>query len=235
MSVLSDLLALQKTDIAISQARHRLAHLPQIEVHAQAAISLAKVKKQIEVATSRHSQAQLEIAQLEIESHQLGVTAERLKKQLRSVIAIREIEALQHEIANSEVSRSLLDDKELELMEVVDALASEIVSLSENEQSESNHLSASRNELEISQISIRQEIQKLDEDRSAISLVIPAKHLADYESKRKHISGGAVAELRGPTCQSCHLDIARGELDAMKKLPADEFPECPNCGCYLVI
>lgn len=235
MSVLSDLLGLQKTDIAISQARHRLAHLPQIEVHAQAVISLAKVKKQIEIATKRHDQAQLEIAQLEIETHQLGVTAERLRKQLRSVIAIREFEALQHEISNCEESRSLLDDKELELMELVDALASEIMSLSESEQFESNHLSTSRNQLELSQIAIRQEIKVLDEHRSAISLVIPARQLADYESKRKHISGGAVAELHGPTCQSCHLDIARGELDAMKKLPADEFPECPNCGCYLVI
>ena len=235
MIVLSDLLALQKTDIAISQARHRLAHLPQIEVHAQAAISLAKVKKEIESAASRHREAQLEIAQLEIETKQLGVTAERLKKQLRSVIAIREIEALQHEIAICEESRSLLDDKELGLMELVDALASEIILLSEKEQSESNHLSVSRNELETSQIAIRQEIQELDERRSAISLVIPGRHLVDYESKRKHISGGAVAELHGPTCQSCHLDIARGELDAMKKLPAEEFPECPNCGCYLVI
>ena len=235
MSVLSDLLALQKTDIAISQARHRLSHLPQIEIHAQAVISLAKVKKEIEVATKRHGQAQLEIAQLEIETHQLGVTAERLKKQLRSVIAIREFEALQHEISNCEESRSLLDDKELELMELVDTLASEKVSLSESEQFEANRLSTAHNELELSQIAIRQEIQVLDEHRSAVSLVIPARHLADYESKRKHISGGAVAELHGPTCQSCHLDIARGELDAMKKLPADEFPECPNCGCYLVI
>ena len=235
MSVLSDLLALQKTDIAIKQARHRLAHLPQLEVHAQSVTALAKVKQQIVVAASRHGEAQLEIAQLEVESHQLDVKAERSKKQLRAVFAIREVEALQHEIANCEVSRSSLDDKELGLMELVDSLASEIESLSEREQSEITRLSASLKELEIGQTAIRQEIQQLDERRSAITLVIPGRNLADYESKRKHISGGAVAELHGPTCQSCHLDIARGELDAMKKLPPDEFPECPNCGCYLVI
>jgi hypothetical protein len=235
MSVLSDLLALQKTDIAISQARHRLAHLPQIEVHAESVSALAKVKQQAEVAASRHSEAQLEIAQLEIESHQLDVKSERSKKQLRSVFAIREVEALQHEIANCEESRSSLDDKELGLMELVDSLASEMESLSESEQSESNRLSASLQELELGQTAIRREIQQLNERRSAITLVIPERHLADYESKRKHISGGAVAELHGSTCQSCHLDIARGELDAMKKLPASEFPECPNCGCYLVI
>lgn len=235
MSVLSDLLALQKIDIAISQARHRLSHLPQIETHARAVAGLAEVQQQTEVAVRRHSEAQLEIASLETESHQLDVKAERLRKQLRTVIAIREVEALQHEIANCEESRSLLDDRELGLLELVDALSSEIATLSASELSASNQLSASLKDLHECQLVIRQEIQLLGERRSATSSVIPDRYLADYENKRKHNSGGAVAELHGSTCQSCHLDIARGELDAMRKLPTDEFPECPNCGCYLVI
>ncbi|MEO5975311.1 MAG: hypothetical protein ABIQ38_08950 [Ilumatobacteraceae bacterium] len=235
MNVLSDLLALQKTDIAISQARHRLSHLSQIDIHARSASEHAEIMQQSEIAVRRHSEAQREIANLETESHQLDVKSERLKKQLRSVIAIREVEALQHEIANCEESRSLLDDRELALLELVDKLSSEIETLRASEQSASNQLSKSLKDLQMSQLVIRQEIQQLVERRSATSSVIPERHLTDYESKRKHISGGAVAELHGSTCQSCHLDIARGELDAMKKLPADEFPECPNCGCYLVI
>lgn len=235
MSVLLDLLALQKTDISISQSRHRLSHLAQIDTHASAVLGLSEVKRQLESAVRRQGDAQLEIANLETESHQLDVKAERLKKQLRSVIAIREVEALQHEIANCEGSRSVLDDRELELLELVDTLSNEIVTLLLSEKSASDQFAASLKDLQDCQSVIRQEINELAERRSAISAVIPERHLTDYESKRKHISGGAVAELHGSTCQSCHLDIARGELDAMKKLPADEFPECPNCGCYLVI
>lgn len=235
MGVLSDLLALQKTDIAISQARHRLAHLPQIAAHKEAVAALASVKQLCVVAKRRHDEAQVEITQLENESHQVDIRAERLKKQLRSVIAPREAEALQHEIADCEAVRGSLDDKELGLMELVEALTSEIESLAEREQVESERVAATLNDLQDIQVSVRHEVQQLEERRSAICLVIPARHLADYENKQRHISGGAVAELRGPTCQSCHLDISRGELDAMKALPADEFPECPNCGCYLVI
>lgn len=235
MSILSDLLALQKTDTAISQARHRLAHLPQIEAHQKAEVVLATTRKQIEVAARRHGQALAEIAQLEVESHQLDVQSERLKKQLRSIVAIREFEALQHEIANCEATRSSLDDRELDLMELVDALASEMESNGQREQIESTRVSELHDELDAAQNVIRLEIQELGERRSSICLVVPERQLLDYESKRKHISGGAVAELHGSTCQSCHLDISRGELDAMKKLAADEFPECPNCGCYLVI
>lgn len=235
MSVLMDLLALQKTDISIKQSRHRLNHLAQIDAHARAVIGIAAVKQQLESAVRRQSEAQLEIAKLETESHQLDVKAERLKKQLRSVIAIREVEALQHEIANCEASRSELDDRELGLLDLVDTLSNEIVTLSAGEQSAAIQLEVSLKELQDSQSVIRQEIQQLGERRSAISAVIPERNLTDYELKRKHILGGAVAELHGSACQSCHLDIARGELDTMKKLPADEFPECPNCGCYLVI
>lgn len=235
MSVLLDLLSLQKTDTAISQARHRLAHLPQIESHQQALASLTTVRNQIEVAARRHVQALADISQLEAESHQLDVDLERLQKQLRSIVAIREFEALQHEIANLQTIRSSLDDKELDLLELVDALASEMESNGKREQMETTNVADLHEELEAAQQVIRNEIQELSERRSAITLVVPERNLLDYESKRKHISGGAVAELRGPTCQSCHLDISKGELDAMKKLPADEFPECPNCGCYLVI
>ncbi len=235
MSVLLDLLSLQKTDTAISQARHRLAHLPQIETHQQALASLNTVRSQIEVAARRHVQALADIAQLEAESHQLDVDLERLQKQLRSIVAIREFEALQHEIANLQTIRSSLDDKELDLLELVDALASEMESNGKREQIETTNVAELHEELEAAQQVIRNEIQELGERRSAISLVVPERNLLDYESKRKHISGGAVAELHGPTCQSCHLDISKGELDAMKKLTADEFPECPNCGCYLVI
>ncbi|MFA5775048.1 MAG: hypothetical protein WC864_06705 [Ilumatobacteraceae bacterium] len=235
MSVLTDLLSLQKTDTAISQARHRLAHLPQIEAHQQALASLTTVRNQIEVAARRHVQAVADIAQLEAESHQLDVDLERLQKQLRTIVAIREFEALQHEIANLQTTRSSLDDKELDLLELVDALASEMESNGKREQTETTYVTELRGELEAAQQVIRNEIKELGERRSAITLVVPERNLLDYESKRKHISGGAVAELHGPTCQSCHLDISKGELDAMKKLPADEFPECPNCGCYLVI
>lgn len=235
MSILTDLLALQKTDIALRQARHRLAHLPQIAAHKEAVAALAGVKQQCVVAVRRQSEAQAEITKLESESRQVDIKAERLKKQLRSVIAPREAEALNHEIADCETVRGSLDDKELDLMELVEALTSEIGTLSERQQIESDLVAASLVALKDIQDVIRQEVQQLEERRSAMCLVIPESQLTDYEHKSKHISGGAVAELLGPTCQSCHLDLSRGERDTMKALPADEFPECPNCGCYLVI
>ncbi len=235
MSALFDLLSLQKTDTGITQANHRLTHLPEIALHKQAAAGLELVKSQMQLAAKQNSHAESEIAKREVESHQVDVRAERLKKQLRTVIAPREAEALQHEISQCELDRSLLDDNELELMGLVETLTAQIAQYALAEAELAAAVAAALTNLRAAHAAVKAEIAELTDRRSAICLVIPARYMTQYEHKRKHISGGAVAELRGPTCQSCHLDISRGELAALKALPPDEFAECPNCDCYLVI
>ena len=235
MSVLIDLLSLQKTDTSIAQANHRLKHLPEIALHKQASAGLELVKSQLLLAIKQNAQVESEIAKCEIESRQVDVRAERLKKQLRTVIAPREAEALQHEIAQCALDRGALDDRELELIGLVESLGTQIAQLSLAEIESVTAVAAAQTTLRATQELVKAEIAELTDRRSAICLVIPERYMAKYEHKRKHISGGAVAELRGSTCQSCHLDISRGELAALKALPPDEFAECPNCDCYLVI
>ena len=235
MTALSDLLSLQKTDTAIAQANHRLTHQPETALYKQAVAGLELVKSQLQLAVKQSAQAESEIAKREVESHQVDVKAERLKKQLRTVIAAREAEALQHEIAQCETDRNALDDKELELMGVVETLTGQIAQYALAEIELGAAVVAALANMRAAQNFVKAEIAELTERRSAICLVIPARYMTQYEHKRKHISGGAVAELHGPTCQSCHLDISRGELAVLKALPPDEFAECPNCDCYLVI
>jgi predicted nucleic acid-binding Zn-ribbon protein len=78
------------------------------------------------------------------------------------------------------------------------------------------------------------EIALLVEQRSAQALVVPQSLMSTYEAKRKHRPDGAVCRLTGPTCGSCHLDISQGEINAMRAMAADEFPECPHCGSFIV-
>ena len=235
MSTLMDLLSLQKTDTGIAQANHRLTHLPEIALHKQAAAGLELVKSQMQLAVKQNAQAEAEITKCDAESRQVDMKAERLKKQMRTVIAPREAEALQHEIAHCGLDRSALDDKELELMGLVETLTAQIAQLALAEAELVEAVAAALTNLRAAKTFVKAEIAELAERRSAICLVVPARYMTQYEHKRKHISGGAVAELHGPTCQSCHLDISRGELAVLKALPTDEFAECPNCDCYLVI
>ncbi|NCZ89472.1 MAG: hypothetical protein EBY93_00860 [Actinobacteria bacterium] len=235
MGALNDLLSVQTTDIELSQAAFRLAHLPEREAFATADAHLRAESARRDGLTAECSQIESEISSLESHSADLDAQVARLEKQLKTVIAPREAEALQHEIAQRRSERSAHDDRELELMEslehkrsMLEDVAREIAASTERREDAARALRAAKGIVEA-------EIARLTEQRSAQALVVPAPLLETYERKRKARPEGAVATLHGPTCGSCHMDLARTEIDALRALPEGEHPECPQCGCFIVL
>jgi predicted nucleic acid-binding Zn-ribbon protein len=234
MTALSDLLAVQTTDIAISQAKHRITHLQETIDRDAARSALAEIDIQIAQCDAEVASATAEITKVDRLSHEHDDKLVKLNKQLKTVIAPREAEALQHEIATVTTERSVLDDRELELMGVVEAAElkkSELVPL---QVSAKSVLASATMALSSAKQQIDAEIAALTEQRSAQSLVVPASLMSTYEAKRKHRPDGAVCRLTGPTCGSCHLDISQGEINSMRAMSESELPECPHCGSFIV-
>jgi hypothetical protein len=167
-------------------------------------------------------------------SHEHDDKLIKLNKQLRTVIAPREAEALQHEIATVTAERSALDDRELDLMGLVETGEMKKSELAPVQASAKSTLAAATMALSSAKQKIDAEIAALTEQRSAQALVVPKSLMSTYEAKRKHRPDGAVCRLNGPTCGSCHLDISQGEINAMRAMPEDEFAECPHCGSFIV-
>lgn len=234
MSVLSDLLAVQTTDISISQAKHRVSHLQETIDRDAAKKALAEIDTQIASCDAEIVAANAEITKVDRLSHEHDDKLIKLNKQLKSVIAPREAEALQHEIATVTTERSALDDRELELMGVVEAAERRKSELAPVQASAKSALASATMALSSAKQKIDAEIAALTEQRSAQALVVPQSLMSKYEAKRKHRPDGAVCRLTGPTCGSCHLDISQGEINSMRAMPADEFPECPHCGSFIV-
>ena len=234
MTVLSDLLAVQTTDIAISQAKHRVTHLQETIDRDAAKRALAEIETQIAQCDAEVASASAEITKVDRLSHEHDDKLVKLNKQLKTVIAPREAEALQHEIATVTAERSALDDRELELMGVVEAAELKKSELAPLHVSAKSVLASATMALSSAKQKIDAEIAALLEQRSAKSLVVPASLLSTYEAKRKHRPDGAVCKLTGPTCGSCHLDISQGEINAMRAMTDSDFPECPHCGSFIV-
>jgi hypothetical protein len=234
MSVLSDLLAVQTTDIAISQAKHRVTHLQETLDRDSAKSALAEIDAQMALCDAEIAAANAEITKVDRLSHEHDDKLVKLNKQLKTVIAPREAEALQHEIATVTTERSALDDRELELMGVVEAAELKKSDLAPLQLSAKSTLASATMALSSAKQKIDAEIAVLLEQRSAQSLVVPQSLMSTYEAKRKHRPDGAVCRLTGPTCGSCHLDISQGEINSMRAMPADELPECPHCGSFIV-
>ena len=234
MTVLSDLLAVQTTDIAISQAKHRVSHLQETVDRDVAKKALAEIDAQISTCDAEIVAANAEITKVDRLSHEHDDKLIKLNKQLKTVIAPREAEALQHEIATVTTERSALDDRELELMGVVEASEQRKSELDPLQISAKSTLASATMALSSAKQKIDAEIAVLTEQRSAQALVVPQSLMTTYEAKRKHRPDGAVCRLTGPTCGSCHLDISQGEINSMRAMQANEFPECPHCGSFIV-
>ncbi|MEI7756724.1 MAG: C4-type zinc ribbon domain-containing protein [bacterium] len=235
MGALHDLYAVQLTDIAISQAQHRLAHLPESASYQFAKSASQKAIADLAAIDKQSTDAGTEIAGLEKQAHEIDATLARLNKQMKTIIAPREAEALQHEITTCANNRSALDDRELELLEVVERCDKESVAVGSRVESTREALAIAEQLLRAARAAVNAEIAHLTEQRSAQSLVVSPSLLSTYDAKRKHRPDGAVSKLNGPTCSGCHLDLPTSEIDRLHKLPADELPECPHCGCFVAL
>jgi len=235
VTALKPLLDLQKIDTELLQLKHRFARLEERTNLATATTVNNGFKKELIGVNAQLAAAKKDIETLEVANHKCETSIAKYAQQLKTIIAPREAEALQNEIATATAARSANDDRELELLEVVEQfdrqqteLNNQIVKQNEIIEQATHALSAAIAQCEQSQID-------LNTRRTTTSSSIDEKLIKLYDLKRNKRTTPAVADLHSATCQSCHLDLSTVELAALKKIADGELPECPNCDCYLVV
>jgi len=228
------LLELQLTDSHIDLVRTRIPKLPEV-VAANAALAAVKAWEQ-QAAALRAKITELE-ASINASEHANATIAtkrDRLEKQLKTVIAPREAEALMHEIALLNAERSALDDEEFAAM---DAMAEAETELAEHVAREATVRAgaAAADELAaVARAASEADIEASTVTRDSLRDSLSAELLKQYDTMRGQHNGIAIAKLNGMQCDGCHLDLSRAEVDDIKRLPDDEMGECPNCGRLLV-
>jgi predicted nucleic acid-binding Zn-ribbon protein len=228
------LLELQLLDSHIDLLRNRMPKLPEVVAAGAADAEVSDWERRRDALQGTMSALEAKIGATEAESAAISKKRARLEQQLKTVIAPREAEALMHEIALMNSQRSALDDDELEAM---DALAAAEASLAEHGQREQlvrDAAAVAAESAAVARGASEDDISASTERRDALRDQLDAATLSRYDSMRAAHNGVAIAKLNGLRCEGCHLDLSRGEVDEMKRLPADELVECPNCGRLLV-
>jgi predicted nucleic acid-binding Zn-ribbon protein len=230
----ANMLALQQVDSALDQIGHRRQRLPELASRDACAAVLRDLDERIAASEAAVDRALALIEHNEHEAADLTTKRERLEQQLKTVISPREAEALMSQIAHLNAQRGELDDQELAALEeqaAGDELAGELRALRAVAEQE---LAAAEQSLGLAMAALDQERDELLARRSVATDQLTPDELATYERARHQFDGVAVALLDGQRCQGCHLDMSRAELDRIRSLPADELPECPQCGRFLV-
>jgi len=232
---LQPLLELQKIDTALSQLVHRQANLDERKVLAAAKAALVASQGENARLTAELTASKDEISSLESANKNCEAQIAKYSQQLKTVIAPREAEALQHEIETVRTERSANDDKELQLLETSENLEMQLRLTAEQINELSAGVASATAALNEALKICEDEKKSLDEKRHGVASAIDSKLIKLYDVKRTKRTTAAVADLHGSKCQSCHLDLSVVELSALKKLGAEDFAECPNCDCYLVV
>jgi predicted nucleic acid-binding Zn-ribbon protein len=228
------LLELQLLDSHIDLLRNRLPKLPEVVAAAAADAEVADWERRRDALQATMAELEQKISATEHESATISTKRDRLQQQLKTVIAPREAEALMHEIALLNTQRSALDDAELEAMDALAAAEAQLAEHAEREPLVRQAAATAGEAAAIARSASEADISASTDERDALRSRFDAAMLSRYDSMRAAHNGVAVAKLNGLRCEGCHLDLSRGEVDEIKRLPADEWVECSNCGRLLV-
>ena len=229
-----DLLALQRIDSAIDQLAHRRANLPERAAAEKASDELTRTTTQITALLGRQRQLNDAIEAAEQTGAELTRHRERLQAQLRTVSSPREAEALTHELDALAIRRDELDDSELANLEEQSKVVDDLAAAHRAEIELAATAERATSELAAAEAAIDVEVADYTVQRSEAVTRLDGGTLADYEQRRAHHGGVAVATLEGSRCGGCHLDLSTFELANAKATPAGEYTDCPQCGRMLI-
>ena len=233
MSPAHALLELQRIDTGADQLRHRREHLDERDRLVAVTAQVNEWESTRRSLIDRIAETAEIVEQAEAEGSRIDADTARLNAQMRTVIAPREAEALQHELATLAGQRAESDERGLvaltEQGEAEEALAAHLAA----EESIREAARSADERLQIAESGIEAELAELEQRRLEARALLTEALLARYDRIRSKI-GVAAARLTGSRCEGCHLDLSAAEVDEVRRAGDDEFPDCPQCGRMLV-
>jgi len=228
------ILELQAAETMADQLKHRRQNLAERDQVQAARNELIRWDQSRTLMHQRLDELGSQIEQSEAGSHDIDRHRTKLEAQMKTVIAPREAEALQHEIATLNERRSVLDDAELTAMEEQTRLEDELTVLLGQEAVLRSALIASDTALAAAQGDIEGELDRIAGRLDGLRSRVEAGVLQRYDRLREHFVVAAAA-LSGSRCEGCHLDLSAHEVDDVKdEIAAAGVGDCPQCGRILL-
>lgn len=229
------LLALQAVDTQADQLGHRRQHSALRADLANATEVMRAWEQQRSSLNAGIDELGASIEQAEERGAVLLAHRQRLDRQMKTVIAPREAEALMREMTTIGGQIDELDIHELESLEAQSALDDQLAAHLQGEEQRRQRLRLADEALAVEIGNIDRELGELADRRAELRKQLPEGLLSTYDRKRAAL-GVAVAPLVGKQCQGCHLELSAAEIDTVKDEAAETgVTDCPDCGRLLIV
>lgn len=233
---LEHLLQIQDRDKSIAALRHQKSNLPERQEIADLLEALSTLQKKKDFVSKELISKEDDQQRLEDEVNAIEERVSEQEENLYSgeVSAIKDLQAIQGDIAGLQERKRLVEDQIIVVMEQIEPLKTLFDQLEIEEKTNTEQQAELEAALLGKEQSIEKQIEDVEAERSELALDTSPALLEIYEKIRKQSGNIAVAQLNGMTCKGCHLDLPAVEVDRLKKLPPDQLVHCEECGCILV-
>ena len=222
---LERVIALQRLDTAISDARKKLAEGPERERVFTERLDAAKHR----VADAKEKLAANHEARRAIEK-EVAVHQGRLSKYRDQAMAVKtnqEYHAIQHEIAHAEGEVKKHEDGILERMLEADELTATIKSAEADLASQQKSIEADRKAMQAEHGELQKSLEGLVSERASVVAALDKRVLATYETASAKRQGIAVAEARDGICTICHVRLRPQMFNEVRR--NDGIIQCDSC------
>ena len=231
-----DLLEIQRLDVETGQLLHRRSALVQREQ-----LSAAGAERQrLSDEADQISLTQLEVAtrqkRYEDEAQIVAARIETDEARLYSgeVTGLRDLQALQEEIASLQKRQSDLEDEALNAMEEAEALASKAAALGVEVDLCDQRIGDLNAEINSAAAEIDARLETVRSNRTELEADLDSSLIADYERLRSMFASATVVRFENGKCVGCPSMMPAMEADRMKHSSEDVL-SCDECGRIVLL
>jgi predicted nucleic acid-binding Zn-ribbon protein len=227
---LEALLVLQEKDRKIAKLQREIRDIPARK---------ADIEKQLEGAKSRLSQARDALKKVTADLKQLEVEAEthrekilKYKQQQMESKTNEQYRAFLQEIATAEKNIAALEDREIVLMEQIEASKKNIAERETELKEEEGGVSEEQEMLEERLTEVQEDLAALVADRGRITSAVNPSLLVKYDRLFKNKGDFAVVQVQKDHCSGCHMRLPPQVTN--DALNPDKLVICNFCGRMLI-
>ncbi|HJW89306.1 MAG TPA: hypothetical protein VJ436_01555 [Anaerolineales bacterium] len=221
---------LQQIDSQIDRARARLREID-VSLEDDSLVRLAIQQKAAAAQAMQEATKALLRAESEVQAQRLKIERTEASLYGGKIRNPKELQDLELEAAALKRYLSVLEDRQLDAMlaqEETEGILTQAAAALETQHVQT----ASQNEtLSGEQASLLNEVQRLDEDRQAVTGSIPDDAQQLYEQLRPQRNGVAVARVTDRACSACGSTLSAALLSASRS--PNQINLCATCGRIL--
>ncbi|GGI48336.1 putative nucleic acid-binding Zn-ribbon protein [Agromyces flavus] len=228
------LLRLQSIDTRLQQLAHRLRSLPQTAELTALGERDGAVRARRAEAVGALEDARSELSRIESDVEVVEKRIARDGERLTHTSSMKDVAALESELASLRRRLSDLEDQELVVMEKVESAEAHVADVDAERADIAADVARLEGERDEAAGGLATERDGAERDRAAIAGTVPEDLLAFYEQRRVRGGGVGAALLQQRTCGGCTITLTGSDLEAVRRAAPDEVVQCPECDRILV-